>query len=171
MATLTSFPPIAGKDARILILGSMPGTKSLAENQYYAHPRNAFWSIMSQMYQFDKELSYQARCAELIANHVSLWDVLKHCERDGSLDSAIIENSIVANDFHQFFAIHSEIKLIGFNGGKAKQAFHRYVFPELELPKSCKLVRLPSTSPAYAALKPEKKLNIWSNLLSIVNKV
>lgn len=81
------FNPITNQSAKILILGSMPGVKSLEANEYYAHPRNAFWPIMNAIFGFDAALPYTQRIAALKAANVALWDVLQQCERTGSLDS------------------------------------------------------------------------------------
>ena len=86
MSLQTGFPAIADKHAQILILGSMPSVKSLEKQQYYAHPRNAFWPIMLALFNIDKELNYQQRCQCLVKNNVAVWDVLKSCQRQGSLD-------------------------------------------------------------------------------------
>ncbi|NQY27188.1 MAG: DNA-deoxyinosine glycosylase [Piscirickettsiaceae bacterium] len=157
-----SFPPIAGKDAQILILGSMPGIKSLQEQQYYAHPRNAFWPIMASLYDFDLSLDYAARCQQLVDNKVAIWDVLKSCCRQGSLDQAIETDSIVANDFLAFLTQYPKIKSICFNGTKAEQVFHRYVLPTLTTAQQ-QIIRhkLPSTSPAHATQSFDDKLSQW----------
>jgi hypoxanthine-DNA glycosylase len=163
----TGFPPIADSHAEILILGSMPSIKSLQKQQYYAHPRNAFWPIVSDLFEMDKEWSYQQRCNHLIVNKVAVWDTLKACLRQGSLDSNIEPGSIVANDFNTFFKQHPKIKLVVFNGGKAEQVFKRYVTPSLNEPfKQLSQTRLPSTSPAHAAMTFDEKLSIWKKNLA-----
>lgn len=83
----------------MLILGSMPGVRSLQEQQYYAHPRNAFWPIMAVVFSLGSELSYTERCTRLMEQRMAVWDVLKGCYREGSLDSAILPDSEEANDF------------------------------------------------------------------------
>ena len=98
---IRSFPPVANTDATILILGSMPGKESLKQNQYYAHPQNAFWKIMGELVGAHPHLPYDERLHKLTAAHLALWDVLKTCEREGSLDSDI-QNEI-PNDFTTFF--------------------------------------------------------------------
>src|SRR5690349_6164688 len=120
-----SFPPIARSDARVLVLGSMPGVASLAAGEYYAHPRNAFWPIMGELIGAGPELRYEARVKRVIAQKIAVWDVLKTCFRGGSLDSSIVEDSIVPNDFAGFFAAHNRIEKVCFNGGKAEHAFRR----------------------------------------------
>ena len=113
---LESFPPIASPSARILILGSMPGKKSLEMNQYYAHPQNLFWPFMAELLGFDKRLDYAQRTAKLLENQIALWDVLQHCHREGSMDHAIQKDSMIPNDFALFLKSHKQITKIFFNG-------------------------------------------------------
>ncbi len=166
MSTVHSFPPVARADARVLILGSMPGKASLAANQYYAHPHNLFWPFMQQLFGVDPALAYRERLDLLQAHGIALWDVLKQCYRSGSLDGDIVETSIVANDFAGFFAQHRQIRRIFFNGSKAEQAFKRYVLPGLTDVGELQLVRLPSTSPANASIPLDKKLASWQRITS-----
>jgi len=155
-----SFPPIARPDARILILGSMPGLASLAANQYYAHPRNAFWPIMGELLGFPPQLDYPARTAALCRVRIAVWDVLYSCRRQGSLDSAIDDNTLVANDLAGFLAGHPAIRHVFFNGAKAESCFRRHIklaMPEREIAFN----RLPSTSPSHAGRSFEQKLLSW----------
>lgn len=164
-----SFAPIAKPSAEILILGSMPGLESLRQQQYYAHPRNAFWPIMQGMFAIETTLPYQQRCEQLTQHYIAVWDVLKACERPGSLDSDIAPDSIEANDFNTFFQQHQKIQAVFFNGAKAEQIYLKYV--QLTLDTSCQKIqtsRLPSTSPANAAMSLEKKQAIWQEQLSSV---
>lgn len=155
-----SFPPIANRRATVLILGSMPGAASLAAKQYYAHPRNAFWPIMTTLLKLDKNASYAARVAALKAARIAVWDVFASCLRDGSLDSSIELGSHTVNDFVSFFASHPHIERVFFNGAAATQCFKREVMPVLNaLDFDCR--QLPSTSPAHATLRFEKKLVAW----------
>ncbi len=165
MAVVNSFPPITNPDATILILGSMPGVASLAEQQYYAHPRNAFWTIIEAVLKIDKTLAYTQRVKALQQTHVALWDVLQQCERPGSLDSAIKKESRYPNDFATFFGRHTKIKTIVFNGGEAEKSFRQTVLPDLENTDALTLLRAPSTSPAYT-LALEEKLQQWQLLLN-----
>ncbi len=156
-----SFAPIAGPDAHTLILGSMPGAASLDAGEYYAHPRNAFWPIMGVLYGAGSDLPYTERVAALKAAGVAVWDVLKACEREGSLDADI--RGEVPNDFEVFFAAHPRIRRIGLNGGKAAASFRKFGTPWLS-PGTVVHV-LPSTSPAHAARDFEAKSALWRSAL------
>jgi double-stranded uracil-DNA glycosylase len=154
------FEAIANQEASLLILGSMPSSKSLAEQQYYAHPRNAFWPIMGELFGFDPQLGYETRLAKLRANGVALWDVAHRCIRPGSLDSAMRE--VEPNDFPAFFAAHPHIRHIFFNGRKAEELYRRLVLPALTAEaQDIESVLLPSTSPAHAARDFAEKLAAW----------
>lgn len=159
-----SFPPIAAGDARILILGSMPGEASLAAGQYYAHPRNLFWTILGELIGAYPALDYAERGRILQANGIALWDVLQSCRRSGSLDAAIDRQTIVANDFAGFLLAHRDIRRIYFNGAAAEQVFRKQVLPGLA-GKELLLRRLPSTSPAHATLSQADKLSAWRVIL------
>jgi hypoxanthine-DNA glycosylase len=156
------FPPIAGTDAKILILGSLPGQRSLELAQYYAHRQNAFWRIMAEL--FGVEGDYASRCHQLMAQRIAVWDVLASSVRPGSMDADIRLDTAEVNDFARFLSDHVQIERICFNGRKAEQLFRKLVVPALagNLPD---LVSLPSTSPAYAALSFDNKLEIWAGLL------
>lgn len=158
MKRIRSFPPVADKHATILILGSMPGKESLKQQQYYAHPQNAFWKIMGELTGAQLELPYPQRLQALTAANIALWDVLHSCEREGSLDSDIVQEQ--ANDFAAFFAQHPHITHVYFNGAKAEQSFRRFVLGKQELPP-LEFARLPSTSPAHAGMRYEEKLEVW----------
>ncbi|MBS0423010.1 MAG: DNA-deoxyinosine glycosylase [Proteobacteria bacterium] len=163
MPTIYSFPPIAGNQAKILILGSMPGEASLAAQQYYAHQRNAFWPIMTQLLHIDPQASYQEKITALQSSPIALWDVLKSCKRTGSLDSMIESGTQISNDFPSFFSTHRKITHVFFNGGTAEASFKRYVLPGSSLDLT--FVRLPSTSPANARLSFDDKCKAWHNML------
>jgi hypoxanthine-DNA glycosylase len=160
------FPPIEDSRARVLVLGSLPGRKSLELEQYYAQPYNAFWRIMGNLFGADPELPYAARGAMLRANGIALWDVLAAGEREGSLDASIVTATIVVNDFGAFFMEHPHIRAIFFNGTTAAQLFRRKVVPVLR-PECAAIAQqvLPSTSPAHASLKFEQKLARWAAAL------
>lgn len=167
MTTLYSFAPVAGNHARILILGSMPGAASLAANQYYAHSRNTFWPIMAQLLQTHADAPYEEKITALKSSPIALWDVLRSCKRLGSLDSSIETDTQISNDFQSFFAVHTKITHVFFNGGKAEACFKRYVLPDNDL-RRIKLARLPSTSPANARLSLDDKCRIWHEMIHSV---
>jgi len=162
MQSSDGFPPVARADARVLILGSLPGQKSIAERQYYAHPQNAFWSIMREL--FGIEGDYPSRCKQLTMHRIALWDVLASSVRPGSMDADIRLDSAQPNDFRGFFAAHAEIRLVAFNGRKAEDMFRRFVAADC-LNGAVAYVALPSTSPAYAAMPFSGKLFAWREAL------
>ena len=161
MAAVCSFPPVAAPDARLLILGSMPGEASLRAGQYYAHPRNAFWPIMGDLLGFSPDLPYADRLQRLTASGIALWDVIAGCERSGSLDADIVRTSVRTNDFAGFLTAHPGIERVFFNGAAAETNFRRHVLPQATA-NHCRLLRLPSTSPAHAARGYAEKLAAWS---------
>jgi double-stranded uracil-DNA glycosylase len=165
MTKVNSFAPITNPTATILILGSIPGIASIKANQYYAHPRNAFWPIMGSLFNFDNSLSYETRIESLKKFNVAVWDVLQTCIRSGSLDSEIQAGSRIPNDFGAFFNQHPHLRLVVFNGAEAEQSFNRYVVNKLHLPKLV-YVRLPSTSPAHAIPLAQKVL-AWRAIIDI----
>jgi hypoxanthine-DNA glycosylase len=154
------FPFFASPDARVLILGSLPGKMSLEQGQYYAHPRNGFWPIMGELVGAKPELPYKQRIAKLTESGIALWDVCARGYREGSLDSAI--EKPVPNDFAAFFRKHKHIKRICFNGAKSNEMYKRYVLPTLsDEARAIERLVLPSTSPAHAARTFEQKLVLW----------
>ena len=156
------FPPIAHSSARILILGSMPGQKSLAAHEYYAHPQNAFWRIMAEL--VSASGGYEERCNALTRGGIALWDVLQSSSRPGSMDADIRLQESEANDFNAFFASHRQIVRIGFNGQTAARLFDRLVQPQLG--DRISTTTLPSTSPAYAAMPYAEKLKHWRDFIT-----
>jgi len=160
------FAPVAGPAARVLVLGSMPGVASLRRQQYYAHPRNAFWPIAAALCGFDAQAGYAARVAALTASGVALWDVLQACERAGSLDADIAAATAVPNDFDAFLRAHPGIVRIGFNGAKAAALYRRHVLPGLSVGRELQYLDLPSTSPAHAAMSRDDKLAAWRRVLA-----
>jgi hypoxanthine-DNA glycosylase len=167
MSQVNSFAPLAGPAARVLILGSMPGVASLKAQQYYAHPQNVFWKILGEALGFDPKASYEERTAHLMAERIAVWDVLASCAREGSLDAAIDNASAVPNDFQKFFAHHPRIERVCFNGGAAADLFTRRVRPHLATDREIDYVRLPSTSPAHAAMPFVEKARVWRAALSL----
>lgn len=157
------FDPLIDDRTRVLILGSLPGDASLKAAQYYAHPRNAFWPLLSGLLDEDLvSLAYEDRLDRLRARGVGLWDVIASAERSGSLDAAI--RSPEAADLRGLAATLPQLEAIAFNGGKASQLGRR-VLAELDGPA---LIDLPSSSPAHA--RPfEEKARLWSVLAPYLN--
>ncbi len=160
MNLLHGFAPIVGPGAHTLILGNMPSVMSLAAQQYYGNPRNAFWRITGDLFGFCPDDPYDERTVALIANGIAVWDVLRSCRRSGSLDSAVELDSMVANDFGAFFEAHPTIRRVVFNGAAAEKNLTRLVpaTPDLH----CR--RVPSTSPAQT-MRYTDKLAAWREAL------
>src|SRR3989338_8093211 len=117
MGTIRSFPPIANKYAKVLILGSMPGARSLEQEEYYAHPQNKFWSIMISILGYEEPLMYAKKKRILLNHGVALWDVIHSCRRNGSLDAHL--RDIRINDFNLFLRRCPRIKAVFCNGQTA----------------------------------------------------
>ncbi|MGH8560152.1 MAG: DNA-deoxyinosine glycosylase [Methylococcales bacterium] len=156
------FPPVCNADAQVLVLGSMPGRASLQACRYYAHPQNAFWPIIENLFGFHDPLDYAERTRLLMRHRIALWDVLRTCLRNGSLDSSIKASSIVANDFTAFYESVPDIQVVLFNGATAEREYIKRIIPTLSK-KYAKLpsYRLPSTSPAMAGMTKEQKIEQW----------
>lgn len=163
MAQVSSFAPIVPDHAKLLILGSMPGTASLTATRYYAHPRNDFWPIIERHFGQSGPLDYASRIELLMHNGIALWDVLAHCEREGSLDQAIVSETEHPNDIPALLAANPGIRHILFNGGGAWQSFRRHFGKQV--PNELTLHRLPSTSPAHASRTREEKFALWHQAL------
>jgi double-stranded uracil-DNA glycosylase len=168
---LRSFDYEAAENSRILILGSMPGKKSLDEQEYYAHPRNIFWDIMGNILSFSRgNITYKERLEILKNKRIALWDVVGVCRRTGSLDSNIDNSSIVYNDFEYFFDKFRKIEYIIFNGRKAESLFMKHFsYPKLEALKNMKYYLMPSTSPANASIKKQDKIEAWLSIKSLLD--
>lgn len=140
-----SFPPVVDARTRVLVLGSLPGARSLAAAQYYAHPQNGFWRLVGGVIGSDLQaLAYPDRLAALLAHGVGLWDVIDEAERAGSLDAAI--RAPRANDLVRLVARLPELRAIGFNGATAARLGRRALSGA---PGGPALLDLPSSSPAY----------------------
>lgn len=161
MTLCEGFGPVADEQCRVLVLGSMPGVASLEKHQYYGHPRNLFWPIMGELFGAHPSLEYPERLRVLLEHHVALWDVLKLCQRPGSLDADIVVGSEQVNYFQPMLATGTAIRAVFFNGMTAEKMFRRHVLEGLDMADNIQLVRLPSTSPAHAAMSYEDKLAAW----------
>lgn len=161
-----SFAPLSSPQARVLILGSLPGQASVRLGQYYGHPQNKFWPIMEQLFGFDATLAYAQRTQNLLRHQVALWDVCAAAHRPGSLDSAIQPGSIAPNDIAGFLKSHPAVRLIAFNGSAAAALFRRHVLPGLPDLPGLAYASLPSTSPANAGVPYAEKLRRWRLVLT-----
>ncbi len=159
MQKISSFPPIINENSKILILGSIPGVKSLEMQQYYAHPQNKFWKIICEIFNEEFTTNYQQRIEILEKHHIALWDVIDTCERKGSLDSEIRNEE--ANKIEELLQNFPNIKAIFCNGQKSHKNLQKILGKKFRLP----IIVLPSTSPAYAGLSYFDKLNLWYIIL------
>ena len=154
MSRFSSFPPIVDKSSKILILGSVPGVKSLQMQQYYAHPQNNFWKLMFHLLDTEFSSDYHTRLQLLKKHRIALWDVIESCERKGSKDTDI--KSEIDNDIQELINSHPNIKIIFCNGQKSYKNLLKVVGKNFIIP----IVVLPSTSPLHT-IKFEEKLEQW----------
>lgn len=162
-------PAQATAGCRVLVLGSMPGVASLQAAQYYAHPRNRFWPLMAALTGIDATAAYAARVGALQATGVGLWDVIGQCERRGSLDTAIVRGSEVANALPELIARLPQLAAVACNGATAHAAFMRWVQPQLGARAGSLAVwSLPSTSPANAAWPLSRLQAAWQPLADVL---
>jgi len=164
-ALVSSFPPQVGAGCRVLVLGTVPSLRSLEMRQSYAHPHNLFWRFMGELYDAGPDLPYAERIARLHAAGVGIWDVLKDCERPGSLDSSIRVESEVPNDIPGLLEDYPTIAAIVLNGGKAQQVFARRIAPGIPSDRRIEILAMPSTSPANASISRAVKLDRWRSML------
>jgi len=155
---LKGLAPVVGDSARLLVLGSFPSVASLQAQQYYAHPRNHFWPIISAIWGLrgDQALStlpYPDRLPIVRAKGLAVWDVYAGCQREGSLDSAIVNAEL--NDLVGLIQQVPTLRAIAHNGGES--ARHMKITQALGLP----VYKLPSSSPANASWSFERKLAAW----------
>ncbi len=156
------FPAVAGPGARVLRLGTLPGQKSLQKHQYYGHPQNVFWRIMGELFGAGPGIPYSDRVRIIVENGVAIWDVLASSVRPGSMDSAIDHRTAIANDFESLYREQSDVGLVCFNGQASAKLYQRFVASEPEKRSNERqYLTLPSTSPAYASMSFDEKLERW----------
>lgn len=159
-----SFSPVVGPSPKLLILGSMPGLESLRKKQYYGHPQNQFWRLLGSAIGEPLDgLDYPGRVRALKRRGIALWDTIKACEREGSLDSEICDeepNSVAR------LVRATGIRIIFLNGGRAYQVFVRHVVESL--PSGVEAIRLPSSSPAAASIPYPEKLRRWRRIADFI---
>ena len=151
---LVGLPPVVGRATRLLVLGSFPSVASLAAGQYYAHPRNHFWPLLSAIWGVDlRALPYRRRLAEVRRRGLGIWDVYASCRREGSLDQAIEDAEF--NDFASLRRRAPALAAVAHNGSESARAMRHLT--ALGYP----VIRLPSTSPANASWSFDRKLQAW----------
>ena len=151
---LQGLPPVIARNTRLVVLGSFPGAASLAARQYYAHPRNHFWPLLSALWATDlASLPYQQRLAVVRERGLGLWDVYGSCRREGSLDTAIEDAAL--NDLASLRRRAPQLRAIAHNGGESARSM------KITRPLGVAVLRLPSTSPANASWSFERKLAVW----------
>lgn len=157
--TKTSFDPISNAYTTILILGTMPGDKSLELGEYYGHSRNKFWRIISTITNNDLPQTYSDKKALLLKSKIGIWDVAHKANRKGSLDSAIEDE--VPNDLDSFVSGHKNLKIIGFNGTKSQVLFDKH----FKRKNGIMYISLPSTSPANTGIDFDTICKFWREIL------
>jgi len=161
--TKSSFPPVADRNTRVLVLGSLPGEVSLSRGQYYAHPQNQFWRLIGAVIGGDlSRLAYEDRLAALNAAGVGLWDVIQSAERVGSLDTAIRRHE--PNALAAFTASLPALRAVAYNGGKASAIGRKSLGGETGFEQ----VTLPSSSPAHTLSFNRKAAN-WLQLRAFLD--
>lgn len=158
---ISSFPPFIDDQSKILILGSIPGVKSLEKQQYYAHPQNKFWKIIFELFSEEFTENYPERVATLTKHHIAIWDVIDSCERKGSLDSEIKNEE--ANQIGELLEQYPNVKAIFCNGGKSYKNLQKILGKNYKLP----IILLPSTSPLHT-VSFEKKYEEWKAILNFL---
>ncbi len=157
------FDPVVDHRTRLLVLGSLPGDKSLAVQEYYGNPQNKFWELLGAVIDADlRAMAYDARLATLLANHVGLWDVVAQAHRPGSLDSRIRQRD--DNDLLGLLSRYPNIGALAFNGGTAGRLGIKALGPQVA---NYQIAELPSSSPAYTLSYPEKSQR-WQALRAIL---
>jgi len=156
----TSFDPISNSDTTILILGTMPGDKSLELGEYYGHSRNKFWKIISTITGNDFPMTYSDKKALLLKSKIGIWDVAHNANRKGSLESAIEDEE--PNNLDDFISRHTNLKVIGFNRTKSLALFDKY----FDRKNGIKYISLPSTSPANTGIDFDNICKLWRQILT-----
>lgn len=158
---IKSFPPVVSENSKILILGSIPGVKSLEKQEYYAHPQNQFWKLMFCIFNEEFSMNYEDRTNLLKNNKIAIWDTIESCERVGSLDTNI--KNEVSNQIPDLLENYPNIKVIFCNGQKSYKNLLKLLGKEFKIP----IVLMPSTSPLHT-ISFESKLKEWKRILEFV---
>lgn len=166
--SITGLPPIASADARVLVLGSIPGERSLALGQYYVGQGNRMWYVMASIFGHDPGRPYHERVEAMKAEGIAMWDVIHSCRRIGSVDSQIVRGSEVLNDFDAFFDTHTAVRAVVFNGQTARTLFDRLGGGDILGARGLPAISLPSTSATNARRPPYALVQRWRILLRYV---
>lgn len=159
MTLLCGLAPVVGRNTRLVVLGSFPSVASLVAQQYYGHPRNHFWPLLSALWGVDLVgMPYAQRLAEVKARGLGIWDVYAACLREGSLDSAIEQAQL--NDLASLKRRAPGLRAIAHNGGESARAMR------ITGALGVAVYRLPSTSPANASWSFERKLAAWREVFA-----
>lgn len=151
---LVGLPPVVTRATRLLVLGSFPGVASLQAQQYYGHPRNQFWRLLSMLWDVDLVgADYPQRLAEVRRRGLGLWDIYASCRRQGSLDQAIEDAEF--NDLASLRRLAPKLQVVAHNGGESARAMRQVAS------LGYAVLRLPSTSPANASWSFDRKLQAW----------
>ena len=156
-----TFEPVYNKDSKILILGSFPSVKSREIQFYYGHPQNRFWKMLAEIYKEPLSQTKEEKTDMILQHHLAIWDVIASCDIEGSSDSSI--HNVQANDLNQILQ-QADITKILLNGGKAFELYQKYCNSE-RMPLA---IKMPSTSPANAACKIERLIEVWGNELRVL---
>jgi len=153
-----SFAPIVDKNCIAIILGTMPGIESLRQQNYYSHKQNLFWKLVFSVFNKPVAETFQEKAIFLLQNKIALWDVLRACYREGSLDANITNE--IPNNFETFFSEYQNIRFIFFNGNKARKLYEKFI----GFSPCFQYNTLPSSSPANASKNFEQKLLEWKKI-------
>jgi TDG/mug DNA glycosylase family protein len=159
LSVKAGLPPIAGADARLFVLGSLPGDASLSARQYYAHPTNQFWRLLGGA--IDEplhQMRYEQRLESLASRRIGLWDVIASAARRGSLDQAI--RLAQHNQIEHLLRDFPDVRAIAFNGATAAAAGRKLIGTP---PPGVTLIDLPSSSAANTRPFAEKAA-AWARL-------
>jgi TDG/mug DNA glycosylase family protein len=163
---LTGLPPVVGSDTVVLVLGSFPSRLSLEKGEYFANPRNRFWPLVEALLGIGADLPYRERIRLLSEKGIALWDVTRECEREGSGDAAMKNETV--NDIPGFLHDRPSVSLVILNGGTAGRLFHRYFRRRIR--SGIMVLALPSTSPANARLTLPRLIEAWGALRKYAGK-
>ena len=164
--TKIGFPYETGPHPKVLILGSFPGEKALARQEYYGNPRNHFWRIVEALFSIDRRLPYRERMDRLLSHGIALWDTVRSCRRRGSGDARILDAAPA--DIGGFLRMHPTVRYVVANGRTAERFLRRAVARQ-EIDRAVGIVAMPSTSPANARYSFDDKLRHWSRVLGLLD--